>query len=158
MPAALVTGRLGCGGQIRKTGKGGKPVAIPITPTIRAILWPLRGHHPEYVFTYDAVRTHRQWVKGKRYPITIAGLRAHWHRLRKVAGVTDFRFHDYRHNLATKALRETGNLRLVQKMLNHADIRHTLRSAQVLDAELADGSGRLAKSLKKSPSRLRRVI
>jgi len=144
--------------QIRRTGKGGRPVAMPITETIREILWPLRGHHPEFVFTYIAARTHRQWVKGKRYPITLAGLRAHWHRLRKVAGVTDFRFHDYRHNLATKALRETGNLKLVQKMLNHADIRQTLRYAHVLDTEIADGFERVAKSLKRSPNRLRKVI
>src|SRR5262249_24919786 len=122
-------------GQIRKTGKGGKLVPVPITPSIREILWPLRGHHPEYVLTYVAVRTHRQWVKGRRYPITLAGLRAHWHRLRKIAGVTGFRFHDFRHDLATKALRETGNLKLVQRMLNHADIRHTLRYAHVLDSE-----------------------
>src|SRR5262249_33641194 len=95
--------------QIRKTGKGKRPVMVPITLTIHEILWPLRGH-PEFVFTYLAVRTHRGWVKGRRYPITLAGLRAHWHRLREVAGVTGFRFHDFRHDVATKALRETRNL------------------------------------------------
>jgi integrase len=40
--------------QIRKVGKGGNLVTMPITPTIREILWPLRGHHPEHVFTYVA--------------------------------------------------------------------------------------------------------
>ncbi|MBV8422754.1 MAG: tyrosine-type recombinase/integrase, partial [Hyphomicrobiales bacterium] len=108
--------------------------------------WPLRGHHPEFVFTYVAARTHRQWVKGKRYPITLAGLRAHWHRLRKVAGVTGFRFHDFRHDFATKALRVTRNLKLVQRMLNHADIRHTLRYAHVLDSEIEEGFEAVAKS------------
>ena len=60
--------------------------------------------------------------------------------------MTDFRFHDFRHDLATKALRETGNLKLVQRMLNHADIRHTLRYAHVLDDEVADGFEQLARS------------
>lgn len=143
--------------QIRGVGKGGKLVTLPITPTIREILWPLRGHHPDYVFTYVAVRTHRQWVKGRRYPVTLAGLRAHWNRLRKAAGVTGFRFHDFRHDLATKALRETGNLKLVQRMLNHADIRHTLRYAHVLDSEVSEGFERVAKSRKKSRSVLRNV-
>lgn len=143
--------------QIRRTGKGGKLVTIPITATIREILWPLRGHHPEHVFTYVAVRTHRGWVKGQRYPTTLAGLRAHWHRLRKAAGVTGFRFHDFRHDLATKALRETGNIKLVQRMLNHADIRHTLRYAHVLDAEVAEGFERVAESRKKSRTVLRKV-
>jgi integrase len=143
--------------QIRKIGKGGKQVTVPITDTLREILWPLRGHHSEFVFTYVAMRTHRGWIKGRRYPITLAGLRAHWHRLRKVAGVTDFRFHDFRHDLATKALRETGNLKLVQRMLNHADIRHTLRYAHVLDAEVAEGFERVAKSRTRPNTRLRTV-
>jgi hypothetical protein len=68
--------------QIRRGGKGGQPVTIPITPTIREILWPLRGQHPEHVFTYVAVRTHCGWVKGRRYPITLAGLRAVWYSYR----------------------------------------------------------------------------
>jgi integrase len=145
--------------QIRRTGKGGKLVNTPITSTVREILWPLQGHHHEFVFTYVATRTHRQWVKDRRYPITLAGLRAHWHRLRKVAGVTGFRFHDIRHDVATKALRVTGNLKLVQRMMNHADIRHTLRYAHVLDEEVAEGFERLAsergtKSPKKSPRTL----
>jgi integrase len=143
--------------QIRKNGKGGQPVTIPITSTIREILWPLRGHHPESVFTYVAVRTHRGWIKGRRYPITLAGLRAHWHRLRKSAGVVGFRFHDFRHDLATKALRETGNLKLVQRMLNHADIRTTLRYAHVLDSEVAEGFERVAKSRTKRHTHLRTV-
>jgi integrase len=143
--------------QIRRSGKGGKPVSVPITPTIREILWPLRGDHPEYVFTYVAVRTHRGWIKDRRYPITLAGLRAHWHRLRKVAGVTSFRFHDFRHDFATKALRETGNLKLVQRMLNHSDIRHTLRYAHVLDSEVAEGFERVAKYRTKRHTRLRTV-
>jgi len=143
--------------QIRRTGKGGKLVTMPITDTIREILWPLRGHHPDHVFTYVAVRTHRQWIKGRRYPVTLAGLRAHWHRLRKVAGVVGFRFHDFRHDLATKALRETNNLKLVQRMLNHADIRHTLRYAHVLDDEIAEGFERVAKSRTKPRTHLRTV-
>jgi integrase len=144
--------------QIKRTGKGGKLVTVPITATVREILWPLRGYHPEFVFTYVAVRTHREWIKGRRYPITLAGLRAHWHRLRKVAGVTDFRFHDFRHDLATKALRETGNLKVVQRMLNHADIRHTLRYAHVLDEEVADGFERVAKRRKNDRTVLRKVV
>lgn len=39
------------GGQIRKKGKGGKYVTLPITSHIRSILEPLVGHHPVFVFT-----------------------------------------------------------------------------------------------------------
>jgi site-specific recombinase XerD len=64
--------------------------------------------------------------------------------------VSDFRFHDYRHDFATKLLRETHNLKLVQKALNHADIKTTTKYAHVLDDEVAAGMDAVQKSRKKS--------
>jgi integrase len=141
--------------QIRKTGKGGKLVMVPITSPIRAILWPLRGHHREQVFTYIAKRTRGGRVKGERYPLTYSGVKIVWRRLRKRAGVTGFRFHDFRHDLGTKLLRRTGNLKLVQQALNHADIKTTMRYAHVLTDEVAAALEALQRSRKKSrtPSR-----
>jgi hypothetical protein len=55
----------------------------------------------------------------------------------RTAGVKDFRFHDFRHDLATKLLRATGHLKTVQKALSHADIKTTTRYAHVLDEEVA---------------------
>src|SRR5262249_22788333 len=56
--------------QIVKLGKGGKRISVTVTETIREILWPLRGHHPEFVFTSVADRTTDDRVKGRRYPLT----------------------------------------------------------------------------------------
>jgi integrase len=137
-------------GQIKKAGKGGRTVTVPITSAIREILWPLRGHHPEFVFTYEAQRTRDGRGKGERHPLTYNGVKIAWRRLRKRAGVTGFRFHDYRHDFASKLLRETGNLRLVQRALNHADLKTTSRYAHVLDEEIAEAMERVAKSRKKS--------
>jgi Site-specific recombinase XerD len=64
--------------------------------------------------------------------------------------VTDFRFHDFRHDFGTKLLRDSGNLKLVQKALNHRDIKSTLRYAHVLDEDVAAAVERLAESRKKS--------
>jgi integrase len=144
------------GGQIRKTGKGGRLVTRPITPTIYATLWPLRGHHPEFVFTFVAQRARDGWRKGERYPVTYNSVKSHWKYLRKQAGVSDFRFHDFRHDFATKLLRETGNLKLVQKALNHVNLKTTSRYAHVLDDEVADAMERVAKS-RKRPARLKVV-
>lgn len=143
--------------QIRKAGKGGKLVAAPITSTIRAILWPLRGQNPEYVFTYVAQRTRNGRVKGQRYPLTYSGVKIAWRRLRKRAGVTGFRFHDFRHDLGSKLLRQTGNLKLVQKALNHADIKTTVRYAHVMTDEVAAALEGLQESRKNSRSSLRKV-
>ena len=143
--------------QITKAGKGGRRVTLPITSEIREILWPLRGHHPEFVFTYQAQRTRHGRVQGKRYPLTLEGIKTASRRLRRRAGVTGFRFHDFRHNFGTKLLRETGNLKLVQRALNHADIATTTRYAHVLDSEIAEAMESVAKSRGKSRGKLREV-
>jgi integrase len=129
--------------QIKKAGKGGRLETVPITPTIREILWPLRGHHPVFVFTYQAERTRDGRVKGDRHPLTYSGVKTAWRRLRKRAGVAGFRFHDFRHDLGTKLLRETGNLKIVQRALNHRDLKTTTRYAHVFDTELLDALERV---------------
>ncbi len=58
--------------------------------------------------------------------------------MQKKAGVTDFRFHDFRHDFGTKLLRKTGNLKLFAKALNHADLTATARYAH---AEECMGGG-----------------
>ncbi|MQW72214.1 tyrosine-type recombinase/integrase [Sinorhizobium medicae] len=143
-------------GWITKTGKGGRMVKTAITSTVRDILLPLRGHHPEFVFTYQAARTRTGKAsykgdgegrkKGDRYPITYSGLKTQWKRIRAKAEVEDFRFHDFRHDLATKLLRKTGNLKTVQKALSHADIKTTTRYAHVLDEEVAEALESLSRS------------
>ena len=142
--------------RISKPGKGGKLVTVPITSTIRDILWPLQGHHPEFVFTYVA-RGRGGHSKGVRCPLTYQGVGSVWRLLRKRAGVTGFRFHDYRHNLATKLLRETGNLKLVQRALNHRDIKTTMRYAHVLDDEVTAALERVSESRKKSRTPTKRT-
>jgi integrase len=134
--------------QIRKQGKGGRLVTVPITSDIRELLWPLRGQHPEFVFTYVCEHGEHGRSKGQRYPITYAGVQTFWRRLRKQSGVVGLRFHDLRHDFATKLLRETGNLRLVQKALGHRNIATTTRYAHVLDSDVAEAMERVAKQRK----------
>jgi integrase len=139
---------------ISKPGKGGKLVTVPITPTIREILWPLQGHDPVHVFTYVAQRSRDGRVQGKHYPLTYSGVQIAWRRLRKRAGVTGFRFHDFRHDFASKLLRETGNLKLTQRALNHRSIRSTLRYAHVSDQEVAEAMQRVAAASQKRSQNL----
>ena len=143
--------------QIRKIGKGSRLVTVPITATIREILWPLRGHHPELVFTYVAQRTANGRIKSRRYPLTYVGVRWAWWQMLKHSGVKGFRFHDFRHDLASKLLRATGNLKLVQRALNHADIKTTVRYAHVLDSEVAAALDRVTQSRNRSRTTLREV-
>jgi integrase len=145
--------------QIVRLGKGGRRVTFPITETVREILFPLQGHHAEFVFTYSAVYGNKRVgiVRGQRYPLTLSGVKARWQRMRAKAGVTGFRFHDFRHDFGSKLLRETGNVKLVQKALNHRDIKSTLRYAHVLDDDVAAGIEKIAKSRTKPRTAIRKV-
>jgi len=144
-------------GQIVKLGKGGKRITRRITSDVRDILWPLRGHHPEFVFTYVCERGEHGRVKGERYPITYAGVQTYWRRLRKQSGVVGFRIHDVRHGFATKLLRQERDIRLVQKALGHASIKTTQRYAHVLDDDVAAALERAAKLRTKPAKRLKAV-
>jgi len=81
--------------------------------------------------------------------MTLAGVKTRWRRMRAKAGVTGFRFHDFRHDFGSKLLRETGNLKLVQKAMNHADLKTTAKYAHVLDEEIASAIEEVAKSREK---------
>jgi integrase len=146
--------------QIVKPGKGGRIETVSITDTIREILWPLQGHHDTMVFTYVAARTRKTQglIKGQRYPITYSGLKSAWKRLRAKAKVTSFRFHDFRHDIGTKVLRATGNLKIAQKVLNHRNIKTTMKYAHVLDEEVAAAVDAVQKSRRKSRNPISEAI
>jgi integrase len=143
--------------QIVRIGKGGRRIVFPITDAIRQILFPLQGQHPEFIFTYVAIYGNRRLgiVRGQRYRLTYNGTKTAWQRMRANSGVKDFRFHDYRHDFGTKLLRDSGNLKLVQKAMNHRDIKSTMRYAHVLDEDVAAAVERVAKSQKKSQTNVR---
>jgi hypothetical protein len=111
-------------------GKGGVPAILPLTQRAYQILWGLRGHDKMHVFTFVAQRTRRcpktkrDFVKGQRYPMTYYGIGTNRRRKWPKAGV-DARLHDTRHTTGQRALRTTGNLRLVQQLLRHTEIRTT---------------------------------
>lgn len=143
-------------GAIEIVGKGRRGAAsqkrlIPITQEIRDIIWPLRNHHPQAVFTYITQRrdAKRRIQRGDVVPITYQGLKSRWRRDRAKANVTDFRLHDLRHTALTRLVRETGNLKLAQKLAGHKDITTTARYAHASLDDLREGMERAA-SRKKS--------
>ena len=113
-------------------GKGAVPAILPLTRRAYQILWGLRGNHPMQVFTFVAERTRRcpktgtRFIRGQRYPMTYFGIGTNRRRKWPKAGV-DARLHDTRHTTGQRTLRATGNLRLVQQLLRHSEIRTTSR-------------------------------
>lgn len=118
-------------------GKGDRKRSLPITAAIFAILKDALGKHPEKVFTYVAKMPRKD--AGTTRPITMEGFKTEWRRTRKRAKVTDFRFHDTRHTAGSRVVRNTGNIKLAQKMLGHSDIKTTSRYAHVSMDDLRAG-------------------
>jgi integrase len=63
-------------------------------------------------------------IKDQRYPITYWGFTTHCRRQWKKAGVKA-RIHDLRHTTGMRTLRRTKNLRVVQELLGHTEIKTT---------------------------------
>lgn len=113
-------------------GKGGVPAILPLPQRAYQILWGLRGNDKMHVFTFVAQRTRvcpktkTKFVRGQRYPMTYYGIGTNRRRAWPKAGV-DARLHDTRHTTGQRALRTTGNLKLVQRLLRHTEISTTSR-------------------------------
>ncbi|UHD47723.1 site-specific integrase [Aureimonas altamirensis] len=124
--------------EFRVTGKGDRSRTIPMTDEVEAILRSLEGNHPEAVFTFQAQRTRDGRVKGQHYPITVDGFQTAWNRHVRPK-MKDFRFHDTRHTAATRLVRATGNLRMVQRLLGHTSVTTTQRYTHVSHDDLRAG-------------------
>jgi integrase len=131
---------------IRVQGKGGRQGTIPLSFTARAILSPLRGQHVTAVFCYQVKRTRAGRMRGEWRPITASNLKTRWRRDQEESGVTDYRWHDHRHTTATRILRETGNLRVAQRLLRHTKIETTTKYAHVTDDDVRAAMERVAES------------
>lgn len=122
-------------------GKGDKIHTFPLTARMVEIIEMQPGCAGR-VFSYVCKRPaplrkgRPKRLKGQRYPFTSQGWKREWRKALSDAGITDFRFHDLRHTTATRLLRRNGNLKTVQKLLNHSDISTTARYAHVLEDDL----------------------
>lgn len=121
--------------------RDGRRHTFPLTPRMVALI----ANQPKagpFVFTYVCKKTtarHKaKRVKGQRYPFSKQGWMREWRTALKAAGIEDFRFHDLRHTTGTRALRATGNLKAVGKLLGHSDVATTARYAHALENDVRD--------------------
>lgn len=114
---------------IRFVSKGGSAQSIPLTKEIEILLRSQLGNHPECVFTYVAVRTVKDSkrtkavIRGKRYPITIAGLKTITDRVSVKSGVKATR-HNWRHTFGSRITR-VSDISRAQEILGHSSIETT---------------------------------
>lgn len=121
--------------RITVRGKGDTVNTLPMPAAAMAILRAMESMHGEFVFTY-VVKHPWGGKRGQRIPIAPDTLGTAYWRARKKAGITDLKLHDFRHTAATRMLRKTGNMKLVQKLLRHQRITTTARYAHATDEDL----------------------
>jgi site-specific recombinase XerD len=110
--------------------KAGRMRHVPMNAAVRAILGALerRGRSP-YVLPSATGQTALDAQNLINRVFTPALQRA---------GITDFRWHDLRHTFASRLVMSGVDLRTVQELLGHADVRVTLRYAHLSPAHLLD--------------------
>ena len=79
--------------------------------------------------------------------ITGLQLTVAFRRACKRAGIKDFRFHDLRHSFASYLTMDGENLRTVQTLLGHKDLRMTMRYSHLSPEHLRDAVLKLDKTL-----------
>lgn len=121
-----------------------------------ALMLPLRQDHAEDIAIRAAkaisVGLETVWFEeleipaaGKRerqvryLPFTYGGIQQRMRTAAKRAGLNMPRLiHGTRHHAGTMILAQTGNLKLAQQLLGHADIKSTMRYAHAMDGALRD--------------------
>jgi integrase len=116
---------------IRKNVKGGTLVTIPITNTLREAL-------SEY--KRQSVVMSKYVIPSPVDPSTHLRVDSDigFETACKNAEIKDFRFHDLRHTFATNFLRKTKDLRALQEILGHADIKMTEKYTHVVKEHLKE--------------------
>ena len=125
LPAKLVTVTAG-------NAKSRKGRHIPLNAEAFAVLsrWKKQGKGAGLVFPSPS---------GAR----MGNINSSWEALCEQAKLVEFRFHDLRHDFASKLVMAGVDLNTVRELLGHADIRMTLRYAHLAPHKLADAVAKL---------------
>ena len=97
---------------------GGKIHTVKMFPALHNLIY-AQPHCSDYIFTFNGQR--------------IKDIKTAWSNALQRAGLPHTRFHNLRHTHATWLLRDTGNIKFVQKSLGHSDSRITEKYAHIID-------------------------
>lgn len=95
--------------------KGKKHIKLPMNETLYKLFMSME-RTSEYVFVNP--RTGTGWSNTK--------FGAEWRKIREKAGLPNLKFHDLRHTVATRLLKENIPVPVVRDLLAHSDIKTTM--------------------------------
>ena len=93
----------------------------------------------------EAMAVLQQWQQqqptGRLFPVR--SFKTAWGALMTTAKIDNFRWHDMRHDFASKLVMAGVDLNTVRELMGHADLKMTLRYAHLAPAHLADAVAKL---------------
>lgn len=111
-----------------ETAKSSKTRHIPLNKTALQLL---KGWHKQ---------------SSDEQVFTVGTFQKAWQKLLADAGLVDFKFHDLRHDFASKLVMAGVDLKTVQELLGHADLTMTLRYAHLAPSHKAAAVERLSET------------
>lgn len=108
--------------------KNGRRLSVPIPPALVPVLeQALAAGDSPYVF-----------LSGRGTPYTLDGFSTVWHRLTRLVELTDLRFHDLRHDFASRVRRAGAGLDVIKELLGHSTLAMSARYAHLSDEHLRE--------------------
>jgi integrase len=116
--------------EVRVIQKGGREHILSMDKEMMRILLAERDKDPIHVFTYITQRTYfnkkanRKCTRNERCAVTTAGFKSWFTRVARKLKL-DIRIHDLRRTAGARLLRATGNIKALQQLLGHSNIKTT---------------------------------
>lgn len=107
--------------------KSGEPLGLPLNETAAKLLYELRHLRGPYVFCDE---------RGEPWGLHQTSVA--FRRAVKRAGITHFKFHDLRHDFASRLVQGGVDIYRVKDLLGHKDLRMTTRYAHLSPENLRD--------------------
>ena len=118
-----------CKLQVRD-GKGGKDRNLWVTHDLRDLIGEWLDRRPDSTWLYPTRSGSRTSPRSVRRMVKNYATKA------GIGWADELSPHTLRHSFATELLGRTGNIRLVQKALGHADLSTTMIYTHIVDADL----------------------